>query len=87
MSITNQMKSQSLQSEVEAFLASGGKIKELPRGQCVTFRSPCFDKSAKELASLAKKHKRKTFTYWCDSHGIGQFKVKNLTCVRCGAKS
>ncbi|WOE32770.1 MULTISPECIES: hypothetical protein [unclassified Acinetobacter] len=76
-----------LETDVKKFLATGGKIKTLDRSQYQTFRSPCFDKSLKELQKVAIKNKRKTFSYWCDKHGIGQFKVKDGTCVRCGAKS
>ena len=76
-----------LDVEMAKFLAKGGESEILERGQCVTFRSPCFDKSKPELQALAQKFKRKTFTYWCDSHGISQFKSKDGQCVRCGAKS
>lgn len=73
----------SLNTAVADWVANGGVIKTLPRGQCVTFRSPCFDKSKAEMAALAKKHKRNTFVYWCDKHGICQHKTKDLICVRC----
>ena len=76
-----------LETEMEKFLANGGEPKTLERGQCMTFRSPCFDKSKSELQALAKQFKRKTFAYWCDSHGIGQFKTKDGQCVRCGVKA
>ena len=76
-----------LETEMEKFLANGGEPKTLERGQCMTFRSPCFDKSKSELQALAKQFKRKTFAYWCDSHGISQFKTKDGQCVRCGVKA
>lgn len=82
-----QIELQILNAEVEKFLKAGGKVKTLDRSQYQTFKSPCFDKSLKELQKVAIKNKRKTFSYWCDKHGIGQFKVKDGTCVRCGAKS
>jgi hypothetical protein len=85
--ITKQIESQALNAEVEKFLKAGGKVKTLDRSHYQTFRSPCFDKSPKELQKLAIKNKRKTFSYWCDKHGIVQFKAKDGTCVRCGAKS
>lgn len=86
MSITSkQIESQALGAEVEKFLKAGGKVKTLDRSQYQTYRSPCFDKSLKELQAVAKKNKRKTFSYWCDKHGIGQFKSKDAKCIRCGA--
>ena len=86
MSITTkQIESQALNVEVEKFLKAGGKVKTLDRSQYQTFRSPCFDKSLKELQAVAKKNKRKTFSYWCDKHEIGQFKSKDAKCIRCGA--
>lgn len=74
-----------LEKEMAKFLKRGGEPQTLELGQCAAFRSPCFDKSKPELQALAQKSKRKTFTYWCDSHGIGQFKTKDSQCVRCGA--
>ena len=76
-----------LEGGLAEYLKNGGKVDVLPRGQCVTFRSPCFDKSKTQLAALAKKYKRKTFSYWCDHHGIGQHRVKDMSCLRCGVKS
>jgi UV DNA damage repair endonuclease len=74
-------------NDVEKFLADGGKVRTLDRSQYQTFRSPCFNKSLKELQKMAIKNKRKTFSYWCDKHGIGQFKSKDGTCIRCGVKT
>ncbi|AOA58195.1 hypothetical protein [Acinetobacter larvae] len=82
-----QLESAALAAEVEKFLAKGGKVDVLPRSHYVTFRSPCFDKSKSELAALARNHKRKTFSYWCDEHGICLHNTKTGACVRCGAKS
>ena len=76
-----------LEAEMEKFLAKGGEVKTLDCSQYQTFRSPCFDKSIQELQELAIKNKRKSFSYWCDTHGIAQFKSKNAKCIRCEAKS
>lgn len=76
-----------LEAEMEKFLAKGGEIEKLDRSQYQTFKSPCFDKSLTELQQLAKKSNRKTFSYWCEKHGITQFKSKDAKCVRCEAKS
>lgn len=76
-----------LETEMEKYLAKGGEVKTLDRSQYQTFRNPCFDKSIQELQELAIENKRKSFSYWCDTHGIAQFKSKNAKCIRCEAKS
>lgn len=77
---------EAIASEIEVFLAKGGRIKEIPNTQHAGFVSPCFDKSKNELQKLAAKEKRATFNYYCDVHGIGQHKTKNGECVRCAKK-
>ena len=72
-----------LETEMEKFLAKGGEVETLDRSQYQTFRSPCFDKSIHEFQQLAIINKRKSFSYWCDTHGIAQFRSKNAKCIRC----
>ena len=71
-------------TDLSEFLANGGEVKQLQSLDYQQSRKVFFNKSIQELQKMAFKSNQKTFSYWCDKHGVTQFKAKSGKCVRCG---
>ena len=76
--------SQALQDEVEAFVAQGGKIRNLSNSIHADPDYGLFDKRKDELASLARSNRRKFFNFQCQIHGVTKHCAKGLHCLKCG---
>lgn len=75
--------SQALHDEVEAFVAQGGKIRNLSNNIHADPDYGLFDKRKDELASLARSNRRKTFNFSCPEHGVTKHRTKDMCCVKC----
>ena len=75
---------QALQDEVEAFVAQGGKIRNLSNSIHADPDYGLFDKRKDELASLARSNRRKFFIFQCPIHGVSKHCAKGLHCLKCG---
>ena len=74
---------QVLHDEVEAFLARGGKIRNLSNNVHADPDYGLFDKRKDELASLARSNRRKFFTFSCEKHGVSKHHTRDMCCVKC----
>ena len=75
--------SDKLSRDVEAFLAQGGKIRNLSNSIHADPDYGLFDKRKDELASLARINRRKFFNFQCQKHGVSKHRTKDMCCVKC----